>query len=72
MQEILIYGGLGINVIGALYLMAYAIKYTYAFHKAKQQPIETSAMKSSWRKKRAIGFGVLILGAIIAYIGCIL
>ncbi len=70
MREILIYGGIGINIIGALYLMAYAMKYTYAFYKARKQPIETSAMKPSWGKKKAIGFGLMIIGLIIAIIGC--
>ena len=41
MDEILIFGGIGINVAGALFLMAYSIKYAYAFHKAKNDPIVT-------------------------------
>ena len=40
-----------VNVIGALYLMAYAVKYMYAFHKAKNQPVRTDAMKPEWAKK---------------------
>lgn len=70
MDEILIFGGIGINVAGALFLMAYSIKYAYAFHKAKNGPIVTAAMKPTWLKKRNIGFGIMILGAIIAIAGC--
>ena len=72
MQDVLIYGGIGINIIGALYLMAYAMKYTYAFHKARKQPIETNAMKPTWGKKRAIGLGLKVVGLIIAITACVI
>ncbi|MBD5290004.1 MAG: hypothetical protein HDS26_04885 [Bacteroides sp.] len=70
MQDILIYGGIGINIIGALYLMAYAMKYGHAFYKARKRPIETDSLKAAWGKKRAIGFGLIIAGTLIAIIGC--
>lgn len=70
MQEILIYSGIGINIIGAIYLMAYAIKYAYGLKKSK--PIEVEALKRAWAKKRAIGFGLMILGCIILLIGCVI
>ena len=72
MQEVLIYGGIGINVLGALFLMAYAMKYAYAFHKSKNEPIRTEAMKPKWAKKRAIGCGLMILGSVIAILGCVI
>lgn len=70
MNDVLIYGGVIVNVIGAIYLMAYAMKYMYAFHKANNQPVRTDAMKPEWAKKRIIGFGLMILGGVIAIIGC--
>ena len=70
MQDFFIYGGIGINIIGALFLMAYAMKYAYAFHKSKNEPIQTEVMKQEWAKKRSIGFGIIILGCIFAFIGC--
>ena len=70
MQDFFIYGGIGINIIGALFLMAYAMKYAYAFHKSKNEPIQTEVMKQEWAKKRSIGFGLIILGCIFAFIGC--
>lgn len=72
MQDVLIYGGIGINVVGALFLMAYAIKYAYAFHNSKNEPIQTEVMKPKWAKKRSIGFGLIILGCILAFLGCII
>lgn len=72
MQDILIFGGIGINIIGALFLMAYAMKYGYAFHKAKGKPILIESMKPKWAKKRAIGFGLMILGCLIAIVGCVI
>ncbi len=53
MQDFLIYGGIGINVAGALFLMAYGMKYTYAFHKSKKDPIQTETMKPKWAKKKS-------------------
>lgn len=70
-QNILIYGGIGVNVVGAIFLMAYAMKYHYAFRQTENQPIKKQEMMPEWRKKRAIGFGLMILGAIIVVIGCI-
>lgn len=70
MQDILIYGGIGINIIGAIFLMAYAIKYAYAFHKSKNSPITTDALKPKWMKKRTIGFALILTGTLIAILGC--
>ena len=70
MQDFFIYGGIGINIIAALFVMAYAMKYAYAFHKSKNEPIQTEVMKQEWAKKRSIGFGLIILGCIFAFIGC--
>lgn len=72
MQDVLIYGGIGINVVGALVLMAYAMKYAYSFYKSKNEPTVTEAMKLKWAKKRAIGFGLMILGSLIAILGCVI
>lgn len=70
MQEILIFGGIGVNVVGALVLLAYAMKYAYAFRKFRNDPIRTEAMKPKWAVRRAIGFGLMILGSLIAILGC--
>lgn len=67
-----IYGGIGINVVGALFWGAYSMKYAYAFYKSKNEPIATDAMRPKWAKKRAIGFGLMILGSIIAILGCVI
>lgn len=70
MENLLIYGGIGIDIAGAILLLAYSIKYAYAFHKSKNEPIQTEALKPQWAKKRAIGFGLMILGSLIAMLGC--
>lgn len=72
MQDILIYGGIGINILGALILMAYAMKYAYAFRKANEQPAVHDAMKREWSKKRTLGFGLMIIGSAIIVLGCML
>ena len=70
MQDIMIYGGIGINVIGAIFLMAYATKYSYAFHQAKKHNVRFDELKAAWGKKRIVGFGLMIIGLIIAIVGC--
>ena len=72
MQDILIYGGIGINIVGAIFLMAYAFKYGYAFRQARKQQMRMDELKSAWAKKRAIGFGLMIGGCIVAIIGCLM
>ena len=70
MQDVLIYVGIGINVVGAIFLIAYAMKYAYAFHKSKNDSIQTETLKPKWAKKRNIGFGLIFLGSFIAILGC--
>lgn len=72
MDEIMIYGGIGSNVIGAIYLMAYAMKYAYAFRLARKRNVRSDGLKAAWGKKRMIGFGLMIVGLIIAIVGCYL
>lgn len=72
MQEALIYGGIGINVAGALYLMAYAFKYSCLFRQVRERNVRNDALKAAWGRKRMIGFGLIIVGAIIAVVGCAL
>lgn len=50
--------------------MAYAIKYAYAFHKSKNSPITTDALKPKWMKKRTIGFALILTGTLITILGC--
>lgn len=71
MQDALIYGGIGLNVVGALYLMAYAFKYSYLFRQAREQNVRNDALKAAWGRKRMTGFGLMIAGLIIAIIGCV-
>ncbi|MBP2691268.1 MAG: hypothetical protein J6B44_05555 [Muribaculaceae bacterium] len=72
MQDFLIYAGIGINIVGALFLITYAIKYAYLFHKTRQQAVLSDDLKPVWAKKRAFGFGLMIAGAIIVVIASLI
>lgn len=72
MKDILIYVGIGINIVGNIFLMAYAMKYSYAFLKAKNSPIQTEALKPQWVRIKTVGLGLIFLGILIAIIGCII
>lgn len=49
-----------------------AMKYTYAFYKAKSQPVKLKAIRPEWLKRRNIGFGLMIIGSAIAIVGCMI
>lgn len=72
MQEILVYGGLAINLVGALLLMGYALKYGVALRRYKGQPIIADAISPKWLKHRAIAFGVMIFGVLIVFIATLI
>lgn len=69
-MDVLIFIGLAINIVGAITLMIYAIKYYNAFKQADRLTVKMEYLKSQWAKKRALGFGLMIGGGIIAIIGC--
>lgn len=72
MQNILIYGGIAINIIGAIFLLAFAIKYAYVFYMTKSQHVRLNAMRPEWIKRRNTGFGLMIIGSAIAIVGCMI
>lgn len=70
-MDLIIYIGIAINIIGALLLMFYAFRYYNAFKIAGRLSIKVNDLKDRW-KKRAIAFGLMIGGLLIAIIGCYL
>lgn len=68
---ILLWLGIAINILGALILGAYAIKYYFAFKEAKQMPVKFEEVKAQWLSKRKIAFAMLIGGSILAYISAV-
>ena len=69
-MDIVIYAGLAIDIIGAILLMIWSMKYRNAFKSAERMPLVKEELKAEWLKKRAIGFGMIIAGTIITVIGC--
>lgn len=68
----LIYIGLAINVVGAIALMFYAFKYYHAFKQAERLSVKMQDLKAQWAKKRALGFGLMFGGLVVAIIGCMI
>ncbi len=69
-MDFVIYLGIAVNIIGALLLMTYAVKYYRSFKEAEKMPERTKDVKAQWLRKRALGFGLMIGGVVIAIIGC--
>lgn len=71
-MDIFIYIGIAVNIIGALLLMFYAFRYYNAFKSAERLSIKANDLKARWQKKRTLGFGLMIVGLLVAIIGCYL
>lgn len=71
-MDAVIYAGIGINILGALFVMFYAIRYWSLFKQNERLSPKMDELKAEWRQKRAIGFGLIIGGSLIALIGCFL
>ena len=70
MQNVLIYGGIAINVLGALIVLVYAIKYYLVYRQVKRMPQRVEELRSKWYVQRKWGWGNLLSGTIISLIGC--
>ena len=71
-MDAVIYLGIAVNIIGALLLMFYAVRYWQAFKAAGTLTMKKDELRAQWLKRRMIGFGILIAGTIIAVVGCYL
>lgn len=58
--------GIAVNIVGAIMLAAYALKYCFAFKEAKQMPVRMDELKAQWLSKRRWRFGLMIGGSIIS------
>lgn len=72
MQSILIYGGIGINIIGALLLGIGAARTMAQNKNAEKMPLRKEEIKAKWGRQRVIAFGLIFAGLIIALIGCVI
>ncbi|MDE6288048.1 MAG: hypothetical protein K2M00_04605 [Muribaculaceae bacterium] len=70
MQNLLIYGGIAINILGAVLLMIFAVKYYLTYRQVKNMPMRVDELRSRWYRQRTLGFGLLIGGTLIAIAGC--
>lgn len=70
MQSILIYSGLGLNIIGAVFIMFCAVQYYITYKQVKNMPMRVDELKARWAKQRRWGFGLMFAGLFIATVGC--
>lgn len=71
-MEALIWIGIAVNVVGALYLMGFAVKYFFLYRSARNMPQKFAEYRARMAQKRMIGLGLMFGGAIIAIIGATL
>lgn len=70
-MEFLIYVGVAVNVVGALMLLAFGIRYMMAIRRAERMPIREAQLKADWGRWHNIGFGLIIGGASLACIAAL-
>lgn len=70
-MEFLIYVGVAANVVGALILLAFGIRYMMAIRRAERMPMREAHLKADWGRWHNIGFGLIIGGASLTCIGAL-
>lgn len=71
-MDIVIYAGIAINIIGALLMMIFTIKYQMNLKDVGNMSEKRKDLRYRWMKKKSICFGIMIGGTIIAIIGCLI
>lgn len=71
-MEWLIFTGIGVNILGALYLVVQGIRYWHLFARNRQLTTRMEELKIQWSFKRSVGYGTMIGGAVTALVGCLL
>lgn len=71
-MDSIIYTGIAINIIGAIFLGYNAMRYSMLFKNAERLTVRMNSLKAQWGRKRAIGFGLMIGGLVIAIVGCLI
>lgn len=72
MQDFLIYGGLLVNVIGALMLAFFAIKRMRQYKEAQRMPLRMAEIRAGWATHRWMCLCMMVAGAIITMVGCMI
>lgn len=70
MQSILIYGGIAVNIIGALLLMAFAIMAWRKYKDAGNLDKKKAEIRAWLASRRMICFGLMLGGALIVLAAC--
>lgn len=71
-MDAVIYTGFIINVVGAILLLYYSIKFYKAFKNAGRLTIPLESLKAEWSHKRALSWGIMLGGVIVSLLGCLI
>ncbi len=64
-QNILIYGGIAVNIIGALLLGYFAIGRMNDYRRAKNMPQKMAETRAKWASRRLLAFGLMGAGIVL-------
>lgn len=68
----IIYLGIAVNIIGALFLMYWSIKYYSYFRESRGMTVKLFNLRKGWQVKRAWGWGLMIGGGVISFLAAAL
>lgn len=68
-MQFIFYLGIAVNIVGAILLIVYAVKYYNALKTSDKLSVKTDELRSQMRYRRRISIGIMMLGWIIAMIG---
>lgn len=69
-MDIIIYLGIAINIIGAVLMFVFAIRYIMEQKKSGRLAEKCKDLRYKWLKKKAICLGMMVCGVIVAVTGC--
>lgn len=71
-QNILIYGGIAINIVGALPLAYFAIGRMNDYRRAKNMPQKIDESRAKWASRRMIAFGLMAVGVLLVGLAAVI
>lgn len=72
MEHILFYFGIAVNIIGALLIIFFGIRYYVTYREIKNLKPKVDELQMKWAKQRIIGFTTMIGGALLILLAALL
>lgn len=72
MEHILFYFGIAVNIIGALLIIFFGIRYYVTYRAIKNLKLKVDELQMKWARQRIIGFTTMIGGVLLILLSTLL